>query len=136
MWFVFLILFTGAFISLELMEGYKIRTTEYYGLLNLGFTLVAVVFLAAAIIYMIIMFPLAWLLGFVPWNRRWFIVYILLYAALWAAAGIWLFHELYQPDFVLHYNLHVSSAVWMFGVMGLLYGWIEWIMLERVVRRT
>ncbi|AWP30460.1 hypothetical protein [Paenibacillus sp. Cedars] len=131
MGFIFMFLLTGAYLGLELMEGYSIRTSMYYGIHNLGFALIAVVFLASVIIYMVIMLPFSWLLGFIPWKRSVMTLYLLLYCVLWVAAGVWLFHQLYDPVYVKEYHLRIDTAIFIFGVMGLLYGWIEWLLIRR-----
>lgn len=131
LWFVFITLFTCTIVGLESIEGYKIGTTEYYGLRNLGLVLAIIPIFISSLLYPVIILPLSWLLGILRWIRASRIPYALLYAALWAVSGLWLFHELYEPRFVQEYELQVSTAVILFGLVGLIYGWIEWRLLYR-----
>lgn len=133
LWFVFILMFTGAIVGLEYTEGYKIATTEYYGLRNLGFVLVIIPIFLSSILYPVIVLPLSWLIGIIRWVRASLILYALLYAVLWAGAGAFLFYEFYEVRFIQEYELHVSTAIIMFGVVGLVYAWIEWRLLHRSV---
>ena len=130
LWFVFIFLFTGAVVGLEYIEGYKITTTEYFGLRNAGFVLMIIPILISSLLYPVIVLPLSWFMGMIRWVRASLILYALLYAVMWAAAGTVLFYESYGDRFIQEYELHVSTAVILFGVIGLVYGWIEWKVLR------
>ncbi|MFB4321974.1 hypothetical protein RB298_06505 [Priestia sp. BR_2] len=125
LWFVFMFLFTDAVVGLEYIEGYKITTTEYFGLRNAGFVLMIIPILISSLLYPMIVLPLSWLMGMIRWGRTSLILYALLYAVMWAAAGTVLFYESYDDRFIQEYELHVSTAVILFGVIGLIYGGIE-----------
>lgn len=133
LWFVFIFLFTGAIVGLEYIEGYKIATTEYYGLRNLGFVLVIIPILLSSLVYPVIVFPLSWLIGSMRWVRASLLLYALLYAVMWAGVGGFLFYECYDARFIQEYELHVSTAVILFGTVGLVYAWIEWRLLRSSV---
>ncbi|MBU5348668.1 hypothetical protein [Paenibacillus lautus] len=133
LWFVFIFLFTGAIVGLEYIEGYKIATTEYYGLRNLGFVLVIIPILLSSLVYPVIVLPLSWLIGSMRWVRASLLLYALLYAVMWAGVGGGLFYECYDARFIQEYELHVSTAVILFGTVGLVYAWIEWRLLRSSV---
>lgn len=130
LWFVFIFLFTSAVVGLEYIEGYKITTTEYFGLRNAGFVLMIIPILISSLLYPVIVLPLSWLMGMIRWVRASLFLYALLYAVMWAAAGTVLFYEIYDDRFIQEYELHVSTAVILFGVIGLIYGGIEWKVLR------
>ncbi|WP_237566633.1 hypothetical protein [Paenibacillus sp. EZ-K15] len=133
LWFVFIWMFTGTIVGLEYIEGYKIATTEYYGLRNMGLVLVIIPIFLSSILYPVIVLPLSWLIGMIRWVRASLILYALLYAVMWAGAGAFLFYESYAARFIQEYELHVSTAIILFGVVGLVYAWIEWRLLHRPV---
>jgi len=133
LWFVFIWMFTGAIVGLEYIEGYKIATTEYYGLRNMGLVLVIIPIFLSSILYPVIVLPLSWLIGMIRWVRASLILYALLYAVMWAGAGALLFYESYEVRFIQEYELYVSTAIILFGVVGLVYAWIEWRLLFRPV---
>ena len=70
------------------IEGYKIATTEYYGLRNLGFVLVIIPILLSSLVYPVIVLPLSWLIGSMLWVRDSLLLYALLYAVMWAGVGV------------------------------------------------
>ncbi|GIP00684.1 hypothetical protein J14TS5_57690 [Paenibacillus lautus] len=133
LWFVFIWMFTGTIVGLEYIEGYKIATTEYYGLRNMGLVLVIIPIFLSSILYPVIVLPLSWVIGMVRWVRASLTLYALLYAVMWAGAGAFLFYESYDARFIEEYELHVSTAIILFGVVGLVYAWIEWRLLHRPV---
>lgn len=133
LWFVFIWMFTGAIVGLEYIEGYKIATTEYYGLRNMGLVMVIIPIFLSSILYPVIVLPLSWVIGMVRWVRASLTLYALLYAVMWAGAGAFLFYESYAARFIQEYELHVSTAIILFGVVGLVYAWIEWRLLHRPV---
>ncbi|MGG3504064.1 hypothetical protein ABES58_01145 [Paenibacillus lautus] len=133
LWFVFIWMFTGAIVGLEYIEGYKIATTEYYGLRNMGLVLVIIPIFLSSILYPVIVLPLSWLIGMIRWVRASLILYALLYAVMWAGAWALLFYESYEVRFIQEYELYVSTAIILFGVVGLVYAWIEWRLLFRPV---
>ncbi|MGG4342414.1 hypothetical protein [Paenibacillus lautus] len=133
LWFVFILMFTGAIVGLEYIEGYKIATTEYYGLRNMGLVLVIIPIFLSSILYPVIVLPLSWLIGMIRRVRASLILYALLYAVMWAGAGAFLFYESYEVRFIQEYELQVSTAIILFGVVGLVYAWIERRLLHRPV---
>jgi hypothetical protein len=118
MWLAFVILYSVAVTGLEVWEGNKITTTEYYGLRNIGLIYLAVTVLPAIGLYPVTLLPLSVLIGKVikPMPVR-----LLLYCAAGCFGGIWIFRSLYDDYFVKGYGLNISSAVLVFGAFGLAY---------------
>jgi len=132
MWAVYAILFTAALFALELTEGNKITTTEYYGLRNIGPVYLVMLASIPVVLYPVTLMPLTMLLGrFVhPLLPR-----LLIYAALGCAAGYRIFHGMYEfadGYFIRGYGLNQSTGIWMFGTAGLLYGLADWGMRRRL----
>lgn len=121
LWAAFCIIFTLAIFTLELIEGNKITTTEYFGLRNLGFVIIFLEFIGINIIYPISFFPLTLLLN---WLVRSNIAAIILFTIIGCVSGWWIFQKLYADFdnyFVDGYGLNVSTAIILFGVAALLY---------------
>lgn len=118
MWLAFVVLFGAAVLGLEVWEGNKITTTEYYGLRNVGLIYLAVTVLPAVGLYPVTLLPLSVLIGKLirPLPVRLF-----LYVAAGCLGGIWVFRSLYDDYFVEGYGLNMSSAVWVFGAFGIAY---------------
>lgn len=121
LWIAFIILFTAAALSLELLEGYKVTTTEYYGLRNIGFVFIALQFLIASIFYPIILLPLSLVIRKIAssFSR------VLIYCLLGGIGGILIFDKLYSDDFIQEYHLNISSAILLFGTVGLIYALLD-----------
>jgi len=122
MWISFTILFTAAVTGLERIEGYKVTTTEYLGLLNMGTRFILLPLIASFLMYPVTLFPFSWLV-------RKFVKHIiarsLIYCFVGCMAGMSVFHELYHDDFVQRYQLNLSSSIVLFGIAGLLYAYVE-----------
>jgi len=131
LWAAFVVLFVGAIWTLELLEGNKITTTEYYGLRNLGGSFIYYFFLAAVFVYPIALMPLAFIL-----NRlvRYWWLRVPLYAGIGAFAGLRIFRMLYNDSFVAQYELRTGSAVIAFGLLGLLYGALDLLIARQGTR--
>ncbi|MDQ8734385.1 hypothetical protein [Paenibacillus sp. LHD-38] len=122
MWIPFILLFTAAAWGLELWEGNKITTTEYYGLRNLGFAFIAMMFLGATSVYPIAVAPFSMLVYKFVSSL---LVRIVIYSVAGGASGIWIFHRLYDDYFVRGYGPQLSSSVLIFASAGLLYALID-----------
>lgn len=133
LWAGFCIIFTIAIFALELIEGNKITTTEYYGLMNLGFVIIFIEFIAILIFYPITFFPITLLFN---WLVRSNIVAVVLFTIMGCVSGWWIFQKLYADFdnyFVDGYGLNVSTAIILFGAAALLYGILNaW--LRRIVK--
>ncbi|MFD1957450.1 hypothetical protein ACFSL6_25590 [Paenibacillus thailandensis] len=122
LWAVFVVLFTAGVTALEVAEGYKITTTEYYGLRNIGGTFIVMFLLAAFLFYPFTLFPFALLIR--KLYKR-LLPRIVVYVALGGFGGLLLFDFIYKEDFVVEYGLHESSAVILCGLIGLIYSCCE-----------
>ncbi|WP_127534477.1 hypothetical protein [Paenibacillus kobensis] len=130
LWPVFAVMFVCAVWSLELIEGNKITTTEYYGLRNLGGGFLYYFFIIAAFLYPIAVLPLMFILH--RWVRfAW--LRTVLYTSLGVFVGWRIFRFLYE-QFVSQYELNASSALIIFGLLGLLYGILDAFMAKKEAR--
>ena len=59
MWISFIILFGIALLGLELIEGNKITTTEYYGFRDMGFFYIGMMCMIASALYPIFLLSLS-----------------------------------------------------------------------------
>lgn len=124
-WLYFTFLFTLAAFFLDLFEGNKITTTEYYGLRNLGFA-----FVISTVLFVFILYPVSFLLLTIFLNRflSSFITRIIIYAVAGGLSGIWAFNKLYdyQNDyFIKGYDLNISTSIILFALAGLIYGFFD-----------
>ncbi|MCM3630962.1 hypothetical protein M3194_26905 [Paenibacillus glycanilyticus] len=125
LWIVFAIVFTLAAIGLELLEGNKITTTEYYGLRNMGSIFVAFCLLCSIVFYLITFLPLTFLCTrFV----KFLLGRMIIYTIAGAVGGIWVFDQFYALDddyYVKGYGLNLNSAMILFGLAGFIYAWMD-----------
>ncbi|MGN7382183.1 hypothetical protein [Paenibacillus sp. SAFN-117] len=125
MWIPFMVLFIFATFSLELVEGNKITTTEYMGLLDLGLIYFLVVMPFAFLLYPVSFLPLTIILCklFIPFIGR-----AIIFSVAGGIGGMLIFKKLYgwhDGYFIEGYNLNLNSAILIFGLAGLLYAWID-----------
>ncbi|GMK38657.1 hypothetical protein PCCS19_17110 [Paenibacillus sp. CCS19] len=125
LWFVSVILFNGAFIGLELLEGNKITTTEYYGLRNIGVTFLFISFILSVIVSAAFLLITAVLHR---WARRIWPLHYALYCGLGIYGGWHIFHTLYNESFVREFHLNMSSAYLLFGLAGILYSVLDTVL--------
>ncbi|RCW49484.1 hypothetical protein [Paenibacillus prosopidis] len=134
MWIVFVILVSIGAFGLEIMEGEKIKTTEYYGLQNLGSMYLAVILLfislPASVLYFVALLPLSVL--FQKVNSTAFLVRTVIFSVLGAVGGKWLFHKQFSDYFVKGYELKELTAVIIFGICGLVYSLIDGFLAKKV----
>ena len=125
MWCSFVVLFTIATIGLEVFEGNKITTTEYYGLRNLESSFILVISLFVIAVYPVSFLPLTMIITrFV--NP--FIARVIIYTLLGGISGIWVFHKLYgfaDKYYINGYELERNNAIFIFGIAGLLYSLVD-----------
>lgn len=132
LWMLSVALFVLASITLELLEGYKITTTEYYGLQNIGFAYVAVQFLFSVILYPIILGPISWITQKIAPG----VIGALILILLWGAGGYAIFHRSYQDRFVEEYGLSNVTAILLFGLAGMMYALAEFFLEKKRKERT
>ncbi|MFX3633648.1 MAG: hypothetical protein ACE3L7_25180 [Candidatus Pristimantibacillus sp.] len=117
-WGFFILIFCCGVLGLELAEGLKISTTEYFGLQNIGFVFIMMAFFFAVVLYPIVWLPLSIVIRKLIqklWGR------ILIYVLLGAIGGRMVFQVLYEQRFVTEYQLNMSSAYLIFAAIGLIY---------------
>jgi len=132
MWAAYAILLTAALFALELTEGNKITTTEYYGFREICPIYLVILAAIPTMLYPVTMLPLTMLAGrFVrPLLPR-----LLLYTGIGCVAGYRIFHGLYEYAdgyFIRGYGLDQSTGIWLFGTAALLYGVVDWGMRRRL----
>jgi len=127
LWFVSTILFTLASFGLELLEGNKISTTEYYGFQNIGFVFIFLAFLFSAVLYPIIIFPFSWVVRMIanPLISR---IMILLLSGI---GGYVFFYKAYDERFIQEYHLNSSIAIILFGIAGSIYVLVDYYLDQR-----
>ncbi|MGM9951022.1 MAG: hypothetical protein ACI33P_12895, partial [Lysinibacillus sp.] len=123
MWLVFSFLFTLAVVGVELLEGYKITSSQYYGLRNLGGMLILLALLLCMVLYPLLLLPLTLLVH--RWIRL-FPIQLLIYGCFGGACGMWVFNWLYNDppnhSYIDGYGLNRASAIILFALVGLFYG--------------
>jgi hypothetical protein len=125
LWIAYAVLLTAALFGLEIAEGYKITTTEYYGMQNIGPIYLFMLSALAVVLYPVTFMPLTMLLGrFV----RLTLLRMIIYAAIGGAAGYKIFHGMYDfgdDYFIREYGLDENTGVLLFGAAALFYGGID-----------
>lgn len=133
MWASFAFLFSLSILGLELMEGTKITTSEYYGLRNIGIIFLGMISLTACLFYPVTLLPLSWLIRtrVKPLAAR-----VTLYIILGGIGGMLIFHFMYDDYFIRGYDLKIGSAVIIFSAFGLLYAIADQLSGSRVISRN
>ncbi|WP_424769323.1 hypothetical protein [Paenibacillus sp. sgz302251] len=110
------------------MEGYKIGTSEYYGLRNIGFIFVSMIFLFSTVIYPVFLWPLSWVVGKItnPFIGR---VLILILSGI---GGYALFYKAYDERFIREYDLNSITAIIFFSIAGIIYILVDYFLERRV----
>lgn len=131
LWVITMILFTSASFGVELLEGNKISTTEYYGFRNIGIAYLFLIFLVPSVLYPIVIFPLTWVVRKIanPLVSR---IIILILSVI---GGYIFFQRSYNERFVMEYHLNSSTAIILFGVAGFIYVLADYYM-ERQVNKV
>ncbi|KRE37315.1 hypothetical protein [Paenibacillus sp. Soil522] len=132
MWIVFVLLVSIGALGVEILEGEKITTTEYYGLHNLGYMYFALIFLFIALptsgLYFIIVLPLSILLR--KGTYMMFCIRTVIITVMGAVEGNKLFHQHYS-NFIEGYELNYLTAVIVFGMCGLAYSLIDGVLAKK-----
>jgi len=129
LWIAIIILFASAAVVLELFEGNKIMTTEYYGLRNIKLIFVFMMFVYALVFYPITLFPISFAIRKVVSSQ---IISFFIYSLLGGIGGIFMFRFLYDDDFVSQYDLKMSSSILIFAVVGFIYAFTENMLHRRM----
>ncbi|KOS62881.1 hypothetical protein FJQ98_07365 [Lysinibacillus agricola] len=123
MWIPFILLFALAGIGLEVLEGNKIRTSEYMmGLRDLGVGYLFLTGSYAFILYPISFLPLTFIVSKFVKNRMFKIITFTLFGGV---IGAFSFEIIYGSRFIVEYNLSIVSSIIIFGIAGLLYALVE-----------
>lgn len=136
MWIPFIVIAGSAAALLEMIEGLKITTTEYYGLMNMGPMYILLLFFIAIIYYPLIGAPVSILLYI---SRIKPVAAIPVCGLLGAIGGFYVFKNSYDAYgdgyFVRGYDLHISTAIIIFAIAGCCYAivdyWIKKLLLLR-----
>lgn len=131
LWLIATILFTFASFGVELWEGNKIMTTEYYGYRNIGFVFVFIIYMLSTMLYPIVLLPLSWVVRKIanPHISRMLIV------ILSGMGGYVYFYKSYADRFIEEYHLNDRTAIILFSVAGFLYALVDWY-LDREVDKA
>lgn len=129
LWIFMIVLFVAAAVVLELFEGSKIMTTEYYGLRNIGLTFVLLMVVYAFLFYPITLLPISLVVHKLVKSLM---IKASIYILFGGLVGVYMFHYLYD-NFVSGYELNRNSSIIIFAVVGLLYALAE-NMLHRRMR--
>ncbi|CAH1199018.1 hypothetical protein PAECIP111893_01209 [Paenibacillus plantiphilus] len=122
LWVSSTLLLSAAVLGLELLEGNKIRTTEYMGLMDMCPILIVMIGLTAFLLFPLTLVPVSLLIR--KWVRISFII-ILIYTAAGAAIGRWVFNSLYDERFIREYGLNSAASIILFLTAGLIYAMID-----------
>lgn len=119
-----------AAFGLELWEGTKISTTEYYGFQNIGFAFIFLVFLFSVLLYPVILLPLSWVIRKIvnPLVNR---IMIFLLSGI---AGYGFFYEVYDERFIREYHLNSSTAIIFFGIAGFIYALVDYYFESQAIK--
>jgi len=122
MWIIFSVIFTIAALGLEIIEGYKITTTAYYGLKNAGVAIIIFNFIFCMFIYPISFLLLTYIVN--RYIKHYLIIKSIVYTIAGGLSGIWAFNKIYgyaEGSFIKGYNLNINTSIVLFSIAGLLY---------------
>lgn len=122
LWIPFGLLFALAGFGLEVLEGNKIKTSEYMGLRDIG--LIYLFFMGS---YAFILYPISFLpLTFIV-NKfaKSLLIKVLTFTFFGGLIGAFSFKIIYDSRFIEEYNLSIISSIIIFGIAGLLYALVE-----------
>ncbi|OAX48586.1 hypothetical protein [Paenibacillus sp. AD87] len=128
----FVIVMLSAVVALEFLEGFKIGTSEYYGLRNAGhifFLLIIITFSPYVFaFYTVVVSPISWLLRkYVPFI----IARVLIYSVSCGLLGSWVFDQMFSDYMIESYYLNRATSIWLFALAGVIYAVVE----NRVIQR-
>ncbi|PWW38850.1 MULTISPECIES: hypothetical protein [Paenibacillus] len=128
----FVIVMLSAVIALEFLEGFKIGTSEYYGLRNAGHIYFLLIFITFSpyvfAFYTVVVSPLSWLLRkYVPFV----IARVLVYSVGCGLLGSWVFDQMFSNYMIESYHLNRATSIWIFALAGVIYAVVE----NRVIQR-
>jgi len=123
MWIPFIVLFALAGFGLEVLEGRKIRTSEYMtGFRDLGASYMFLMGSFAFILYPISFLPLTLLVS--RFMKNW-LFKVVTFTLFGGAIGAFSFVIIYDSRFIEEYNLSIINSMLIFGIASLLYALVE-----------
>lgn len=130
MWVPFIVLFALAGVGLEVLEGNKIRTSEYMiGLRNFGVGYVFLMGSYAFILYLITFWPLTFIINKFVKNR---IFKVVTFTLSGGVIGAFSLKFIYGSRFIVEYHLSIVSSIIIFGIAGLLYALVEISVMKNI----
>lgn len=131
LWGISSVLFTLASFGLELLEGNKISTSEYYGFRNIGFVILFLMWLLSSVLYPIVLFPLSWVVRKIanPLISR------LMILVLSGIGGYVFFHMSYDERFIQEYQLNSRTGIILYVIAGFIYVLVDYY-IERQVNKV
>lgn len=122
MWIPFVMLFSCAAFGVELIEGNKIRTSEYFGLDGFGPFLLFVYTSLLVMLYPISFLPLTFIVSkFVKKP----VFKMILFTLFGGGMGAIVFKIIYDARFVEEYHLSIISPILLYSAAGLLFTLVE-----------
>lgn len=133
----FVIVILSALIALEFLEGFKIGTSEYYGLRNAGHIFFLLIFITFSpyvfAFYTVIVSPISWLLRkYVPFI----IARVLIYSVSCGLLGSWVFDQMFSDYMIESYYLNRATSIWLFALAGVIYAVVEHRVIQRYKMRA
>ncbi|UNT53853.1 MULTISPECIES: hypothetical protein [Lysinibacillus] len=123
MWIPFIVLFALAGFGLEVLEGRKIRTSEYMtGFRDLGVGYMFLMGSFAFILYPISFLPLTFIVNRFMKNGLFKVVPFTLFGG---AIGAFSLTIIYDSRFIEEYNVSIVNSMLIFGIAGFLYALVE-----------
>lgn len=123
MWIPFVLLFALAGTGLEVLEGNKIRTSEYMiGLRDTGLLFLFLMCSYAFILYPISFLPLTFFMNKLVTHWMLKVVAFTFFGGL---IGAFSFEILYGSRFIEEYELSILNSIIIFGIEGFLYALVE-----------
>ena len=123
MWIPFIVLFALAGFGLEVLEGRKIRTSEYMtGFRDLGVGYMFLMGYFAFILYPISFLPLTFIVS--RFMKNW-LFKVVTFTLFGGAIGAFSFVIIYDSRFIEEYNLSIINSMLIFGIASLLYALVE-----------
>ncbi|MEG0385746.1 MAG: hypothetical protein RR642_13425 [Solibacillus sp.] len=124
MWIPFILLFSFATVGLEIVEGNKIRTTEYFGLDDIGPAYLLLATALFVILYPISFLPLTFILTKCVTKSK---IKISIFTLFGGILGAFVFKIIYNSrfGFIEEYNLNIVSGVILFAIAGLIFALVE-----------
>ena len=129
MWIPFGILFTFAGLGLELIEGKKITTTEYWGIYDLKIIYLFLIGSVTFILYIFSFMPVTFVVSKFIESLRFKVVIFTFFGGV---VGVFALKILYGARLIEEYHLNFYSAIIIFGLAGFLYALVEMLISKKI----